>query len=95
MKESLQLELKKSFGKDAITTLVAFANSEGGRLIVGIGDDGVVCGVEIGAETLQRYINEVKVATYPQIIPKAAVEVRDGKQIIVFEAGDSCCRMIC
>jgi ATP-dependent DNA helicase RecG len=42
MEESLQLELKKSFGKDVIKTLVAFADSEGGRIIVGIDDDGMI-----------------------------------------------------
>lgn len=39
------------------------------RVIVGIDNDGHACGVEIGPETEQRCLNEIKVATYPQIMP--------------------------
>lgn len=65
--ESQIVEYKKTFGKEVIITLVAFANTEGGSVIVGMDDSGAPCGVEVGPETVQRYLNEIKVATYPQI----------------------------
>ncbi len=83
--ESQQIEYKKSFGKEVIISLVAFANTDGGRVIVGVDDMGNVCGVAVGPETLQRYLNEIKVATYPQLFPKIMTEEKDGKTIIVFE----------
>ncbi|WP_457552955.1 AlbA family DNA-binding domain-containing protein, partial [Desulfobacula sp.] len=56
--ESQQIEHKKSFGKEVIISLVAMANTDGGRVIIGIGDNGNVCGVQISNESLQRYQNE-------------------------------------
>lgn len=88
MSESQQIEYKKSFGKEAITALTAFANTDGGTVIVGIDDSGVPCGTTIGSETLQRYLNEIKLATYPQLLPKIWVEERDGKSIIIFEVSE-------
>ena len=81
MPESQHIEYKKSFGKDTIITLVSFANTNGGKVIVGVDDKGKVCGVEIGPETIQRLLNEIKMATYPQLLPKILVEDRDGKSV--------------
>ncbi len=65
--ESQYLEQKKTFGKEVIISLVAFANTEGGAVIVGVEDDGTPCGLDIGPETLQRYLNEIKVSTYGKL----------------------------
>jgi ATP-dependent DNA helicase RecG len=86
--ESQQVEYKKSFCKEVITSLVAFANTDGGRVIVGVDDKGRVHGVDVGPETLQRYLNEIKVATYPQLFPKILIEEKDGKHIIIFEVAE-------
>ena len=87
--ESQAVEYKKSFGKEAIISLVAFANTDGGKVIVGIDDKANVCGVDVGPETLQRYLNEIKVATYPQLFPKIWVDAKDGKSILVFEISEA------
>lgn len=68
--ESNMTEYKRSFGKEVIISLVAFANTNGGKVMVGVDDTGAVCGVEVGPETVQRYLNEIKVSTYPQLLPK-------------------------
>ena len=86
--ESLSIEYKKSFGKEVIISLVAFANAEGGAVIVGVDDNGEPSGLEVGPETVQRYLNEIKVATYPQLMPKALVEQRGGKQVLIFEINE-------
>ena len=52
MPESQHIEYKKSFGKDTIISLVSFANTNGGKVIVGVDDKGKVCGVEIGPEAI-------------------------------------------
>jgi predicted HTH transcriptional regulator len=69
--ETQIVEHKKSFGKEVIISLVAFANTEGGSVVVGVDDDGNPCGLEVGPETVQRCLNDIKVATYPQLVPKA------------------------
>jgi ATP-dependent DNA helicase RecG len=71
--ETQIVEHKKSFGKEVIISLVAFANTEGGSVVVGVDDDGNPCGLEVGPETVQRCLNDIKVATYPQLVPKARV----------------------
>ena len=65
--------------------LVAFANTEGGRVVLGVDDQGNACGVDLGPETLQRYLNEIKVATYPQLLPRMRAEEKDGKTILIIE----------
>jgi len=47
-----------------------------------------VYGIKIGPETIQRFLNEIKMATYPQLLPKILVEDRDGKKVIVFEVSE-------
>ena len=88
MSESQHIEYKKSFGKETIISLVSFANTSGGKVVVGVGDNGTVYGIKIGPETIQRFLNEIKMATYPQLLPKILVEDRDGKKVIVFEVSE-------
>ena len=38
--ESETLEFKTSFGKEVIITLSAFANTKGGKVLFGVGNDG-------------------------------------------------------
>lgn len=68
--ETQRVEFKKSFGKELIISLVAFSNTNGGKVVASVDDNGTVCGVDVSSETLQRYQNEIKVATYPQLFPQ-------------------------
>lgn len=86
--ESVYVEYKKTFGKEVIISLVAFANAEGGKVYIGIDDNGTVTGLDVRQETIQRYINEIKVATYPQIMPRVKTEIHDGKQVLIFEISE-------
>jgi predicted HTH transcriptional regulator len=40
-RESQTVEFKKSFNEDVIETLVAFANTKGGRVLIGVADSGL------------------------------------------------------
>ena len=48
--ESQTLAFKASFDKACIATLVAFANAQGGTVLVGVSDAGVVLGITVGKE---------------------------------------------
>lgn len=50
-------------------TAVAFANTRGGTILIGVSDDGDVVGTTCGAESLQVWANEIKQNTSPSIIP--------------------------
>lgn len=82
--ESQHVEFKAAFGKEAIISLTAFANAAGGKVLVGVDDAGKPTGLEIGPESAQRYLNEIKTATYPQIIPHVETFEINGKPILVF-----------
>ena len=43
LKESGKVEFKTSFGKEAIISLSAFANTRGGKVILGVDDSGADC----------------------------------------------------
>jgi ATP-dependent DNA helicase RecG len=58
--ESEKIEFKTSFNEDVIETLVAFSNAKGGTVYVGVADSGEIKGVQLGKETIQNWINEVK-----------------------------------
>lgn len=53
--ESDTVEFKTAFGKEVIITLVAFANTTGGKIVVGVDGSGKVVGIEAGSETVQQY----------------------------------------
>ena len=54
--ESETIEFKKVFNRETVETLCAFANTNGGRVLVGVSDAGRVLGVEVGKETIQNWI---------------------------------------
>jgi len=71
--ENSYTEFKTSFNDEVITSLVAFANAKGGSVYIGVTDKAEVKGVDIGKETIQNWVNEVKNKTSPQIIPDIEV----------------------
>ena len=50
--ESESLEFKTSFGKETMETLSAFANSNGGTVLIGINDKGKIIGVDTTQESI-------------------------------------------
>lgn len=58
--ESAFIEFKSSFQKEVIETLTAFANTQGGAVLIGVSDAGQVVGVSVQAETVHGCINQCK-----------------------------------
>ena len=57
--ESEIMEFKEGFDKEAIETAVAFANTKGGTILIGVADKGKVKGVQVGKETLKNWANGI------------------------------------
>ena len=83
--ESETVEFKQSFQAEVIETLVAFANTKGGSVYIGLLDDGTVKGAEISQETVVQWINEVKTKTSPTLIPDGEVIEVNGKTVVVLK----------
>lgn len=71
--ESDTLEFKTSFSDEVIVSLVAFANTKGGTVCIGVSDKGAIKGVDLGKETVQHWVNEVKSKTATVVIPEVEV----------------------
>ncbi|PIX34626.1 MAG: AAA family ATPase, partial [Bacteroidetes bacterium CG_4_8_14_3_um_filter_31_14] len=81
--ESETVEFKSSFNVETIETLVAFSNSKGGMVLIGVTDKNKINGVTLNNESLQNWINEIKNKTSPSIIPDAEIVEINNKQIVV------------
>ena len=66
--ESQTIEFKTSFQKEVIESIVAFSNSYGGKIFIGVDDNKNIVGVEINEEAIQNYINTIKQNTQPNLI---------------------------
>lgn len=82
--ESGTVEFKESFGRDAIETISAFANGEGGFLCVGVGNTGKVKGVMATEEKIKDWLNQLKMATEPSLFPQHNIFEQDGLRVILF-----------
>jgi len=58
MKEDQQIEFKESWRDEFLKHICAFANSKGGRLFIGIKDDGTVIGVKDSKKLLEDIPNK-------------------------------------
>lgn len=69
--------------------IVAFANSEGGRLYVGVDDDGTIVGCPDPARTLQTLTNICRDRCRPPITPGLEQHSVAGNTIVVLEVSPS------
>jgi len=79
--EGLRVEFKSSFDNKVIETLVAFANTSGGSVLIGISDDRKVSGVTINHESAQNWLNEIKNKTSPALVPVVESLEYDGRVV--------------
>ena len=82
--EGVNLEFKSSFNNELIETLVAFANTTGGKVLIGVNQKRELSGVIINSESIQNWINEIKNKTSPSLIPNVIVLEAGNKTIVVF-----------
>ncbi len=86
--ESQTLEFKTSFDKATVESLVAFANAQGGTVLVGVTDAGSISGVTLGKETLNEWLGQIKSATSPALIPDIAAYTEQGKTVVAIRMSE-------
>lgn len=83
-KESETVELKTEVTGDLCKEIVAFANSHGGTLYVGVADDGTVTGVEDADAVTLRLNNMVRDSIKPDVTMFVRYETQEisGKKVV-------------
>jgi len=81
--ESEMVEFKSSFNDEAIETVGAFANTSGGKVLIGVNDSGAVGGFQIGKKTLEDLASRIQEATDPRLQPSIRRESLEGKDVVV------------
>lgn len=89
--ESQTVELKQSLGerREIVETCAAFATAQGGRVFVGVRDDGAVVGVQIGKGTLEGLANDIAQNTVPKLVPAITTQQETGKTVIAVEVAEN------
>ncbi|MFB0535841.1 MAG: helix-turn-helix domain-containing protein, partial [Anaerolineae bacterium] len=85
--QTLEWKSPRIHPRDLATTLIAFANADGGRLLIGIEDDGTVSGVDPVADRQQ--VERLLRAAYEFCTPSVQIEYQfapyRGHQVLVID----------
>ncbi|MCI0698067.1 helix-turn-helix domain-containing protein [candidate division KSB1 bacterium] len=89
--EGETLEFKQSVGeiRENIETAGAFANGQGGTIVIGATSSGKVLGVDIGKDTLESLANSIQQQTDPKVFPSIRVAEVEGKSIVILRIEES------
>lgn len=82
--ESTTVEYKERFTQELRKTVVAFANTNGGTLYVGVADDGAPVGVDDPDEVILQLTNMVRDSVRPDVtmFTSASVEEMEGTPVV-------------
>jgi len=83
-------EFKTSFAEErqAIESLGAFANSEGGMVFIGVSPDGAIKGITLAVNRLENFGNAVQRHTDPRLHPTIQeIQVSDDQIVVVVSIG--------
>jgi ATP-dependent DNA helicase RecG len=85
MIENKTTEFKREYTDDIKYSVIAFANTDGGKIYIGMNDDGTTSGVADIDSTMLRVTNMARDVVRPDVtmFMECEVEVIDDKQIIV------------
>jgi ATP-dependent DNA helicase RecG len=89
--ESEAVEFKQSVGEiqEILETIGAFANGQGGVIIIGVTPKRAVLGVNIGKDTIESLANSIQQQTDPKVFPSLSMAEVEGKTVIVLRVEES------
>lgn len=89
--ETTTVEWKQSLSEinEIIETISAFANTEGGKIFIGISKTGKLLGVQLGKGTIENLTNQISQHTDPKVHPRITTKKIEGKEIIIIDVRKS------
>jgi ATP-dependent DNA helicase RecG len=89
--EGQTVERKESLGvgREIAETCAAFASAQGGRIYIGVRDNGMVVGVQIGKGTLEGLANDIAQNTVSKLVPAITTVQEAGQTVIVVEVAEN------
>jgi ATP-dependent DNA helicase RecG len=85
--EGQTVERKESLSlwRDIVETCAAFATAQGGKVFVGVADDGRITGVQIGKGTLEDLANRIAQNTTPKVVPTITTQGEPGATVVIVD----------
>lgn len=94
MTEGITTEFKREYTDEIKKTVIAFANTRGGEVLIGVEDDGTVLGVADVDETMLKATNALRDSIKPDVTMFLLCERRemDGKDVVAIKVqkGTAC-----
>ena len=87
--ENTTTEFKENFDQETIETAAAFANSNGGVILIGVSDTGEIRGITIGKETLRNWSNRIAQTTEPRVVLEIESIDIAGKSVLLIRISES------
>src|SRR6201993_860861 len=89
--EGVSLDFKKTISscEKIARTMVSFANNKGGRLLIGVADDGTIKGVKSEDEERYMITRAAELFSKPALEPKFEEVYVDDKLVLVVEIPES------
>ncbi len=89
--EGSRLEFKRTISTSAriARTLCAFSNTGGGTLLIGVNDDGKICGVDSEIREMRKIEQATDLMVEPELSISYQVVKVDGKPVIVIDVPES------
>jgi ATP-dependent DNA helicase RecG len=83
--EGKTIEFKRDLSsiKPILKSLIAFANTAGGTLLLGKDNDGTIVGINDVFEAEEKLANAIADSIYPPLMPEIEITSLDGKSIIL------------
>lgn len=90
MIEDQNTEFKKEYTDKLMKSVVAFSNTSGGRIIVGIDDDGNEIGLDDPDDTAKRCVSGISDSIRPDVTLSTEVSIRqwDGKSFVIIDVSE-------
>ncbi len=86
-KQTIQTELKVKLNESVKKEIIAFANTDGGKIYIGVDDDGKIIGLENAKKDLESISNLIRDSIRPDVSMYTSVYIEqvENKEIIVIE----------